>query len=85
MLRRLGWASRARLRAPPSGADPSLLAGEPIETEDDVLHVRALPTFGGVLRGHECELLLQYLTVPPAGQRGPVSGPSDRRHGQVCE
>jgi hypothetical protein len=53
----------------PSGADPSLLAGEPIETEDDVLHVTRLPTFGGVLRGHECELLLQYLTP----RRGPTN------------
>jgi hypothetical protein len=30
-------------RAPPSGADPSVLCGTAIATEDDVLHVRYLP------------------------------------------
>jgi hypothetical protein len=30
-------------RAPPSGADPSVLCGTRIATEDDVLHVRYLP------------------------------------------
>jgi hypothetical protein len=51
-------------RRPPSGADPSLLAGCKIVTEDDVLHVHKLPDFGGRLRPHESELLLQILTAP---------------------
>lgn len=36
-------------RAPPSGANPSALVGEKIEDEDDVLHIRYLPDFGGTL------------------------------------
>ena len=51
-------------RAPPSGANPSTLVGQPIATEDDVLHVRSLPDFGGRLKARDCELLLSYLTVP---------------------
>ena len=51
-------------RAPPSGANPSNLVGEPITTEDDVLHIKTLPDFGGRLKARDCELLLQYLTVP---------------------
>ena len=47
-----------------SAADPGVLAGAPITTEDDVLYVRELPTFGGRLTPHEAELLLQYLTAP---------------------
>ena len=35
-----------------------------IETEEDVLHLKALPSFDGALHPSEAELLLQYLTVP---------------------
>jgi hypothetical protein len=31
---------------------------------DDVLHIRNLPTFGNRISPRNCELLLQYLTVP---------------------
>ena len=57
-------------RAPPSSADPSALykseMGEEIriETEEDVLHLKSLPSFDGALRPREAELLFQYLTVP---------------------
>ena len=51
-------------RVPPSGGDPSQLAGERVEDEDDVLHIRHLPDFDSRLKARDCELLLQYLTVP---------------------
>jgi hypothetical protein len=51
-------------RAPPSGADPSLLLGEKINNEDDVLYVRPLPDFDNRLSQRDVELLLSYLTVP---------------------
>ena len=51
-------------RAPPSMADPSFLVGKKIECEDDVLHIRQLPDFGGRINARNCELLLQYLTAP---------------------
>eukprot|EP00667_Euglena_gracilis_P000067 EG_transcript_67 len=51
-------------RAPPSGANPSNLAKQRIDTEDDVLHLKDLPDFDGRLKASEVELLLQYLTVP---------------------
>ncbi len=51
-------------RVPLSLASPSNLLGEEVTTEDDVLHVKALPDFGIRMRGHDAELLLQYLTVP---------------------
>jgi hypothetical protein len=51
-------------RAPPSGANPSNLADEKIEGEDDVLFVKHLPDFNGRLPSRSCELLLQYLTAP---------------------
>jgi len=48
-------------RAPPSGADPSVLCGTRIATEDDVLHVRYLPgnkvgssSFGQQLGNGQC-------------------------------
>ena len=50
-------------RAPPSGADPSIILGKKVETEDDILYIKRLPTFGGRLTGAESELLLSYLTV----------------------
>ncbi len=51
-------------RAGPSGADPSALVNEIITTEEDVLHVPTLPTFGNKLNQSASELLIQYLTVP---------------------
>ena len=51
-------------RAPASAADPSILAGEKIESEDDVLHVKTLPDFGGRVNARGAELLLSYLTAP---------------------
>ena len=35
-----------------------------IETEDDVLHIRSLPSFDGTLGQADSELLISYLTVP---------------------
>jgi hypothetical protein len=51
-------------RAPTSGANPSLLVGEKINNEDDVLYIRPLPTFDNRLSQRDVELLLSYLTVP---------------------
>ena len=51
-------------RAPASAADPSILAGEKIENEDDVLHVKQLPDFGNRVNPRGSELLLSYLTAP---------------------
>ena len=55
---------KSKPRAPPSGANPSNLVKGTVHTEDDVLHIRNLPDFGGRLRARDCELLVQYLTVP---------------------
>ena len=62
LKRALGRESRPRL--PPSAADASALAGVHLASEDDVLHVRHLPDFGGTLRAAEAEVLLSYLLVP---------------------
>ena len=51
-------------RAPPSASDPSNLADERIDNEDDALHIRHLPSFDGRLSAQNSELLLQYLTAP---------------------
>ena len=53
-------------RAPPSGADPELVVGPGVRTEDDVLHVpnTELPDFGARMSHADTELLCQYLTVP---------------------
>lgn len=49
----------------PSSANPTLLASpHTIATEDDVLHVKHLPSFDGALGQADSELLLSYLTVP---------------------
>lgn len=63
-IRAFGFGHADRPRAPPSAANPSVLAGQAISTEDDVLHIRHLPDFGGRLRARDAELLLQYLTAP---------------------
>ena len=51
-------------RAPPSAADPSALCGVQIDNEDDVLHVKRLPDFGGRISQRNSELLVSYLTAP---------------------
>lgn len=47
-----------RPRAPPSGADPATLLppGTVVETEEDVLHLTALPDFDGRLGARDCTL-----------------------------
>ena len=51
-----------------SGASPNSLGIEGgkarIETEEDVLHIRTLPTFDGTIGQADSELLISYLTVP---------------------
>jgi hypothetical protein len=64
MLRFVGLAGTQEPRAMPSQANPSILLGENVETEDDVLHVKHLPDFDNTLGAKDCELLLQYLTAP---------------------
>mmetsp|Transcript_14534 Transcript_14534/g.21938 ORF Transcript_14534/g.21938 Transcript_14534/m.21938 type:complete len:1946 (+) Transcript_14534:90-5927(+) len=51
-------------RAPPSKADPSVLIGQKVQTEEDILFVRHLPDFDGQLNARDSELLLTYLTAP---------------------
>lgn len=51
-------------RSTPSQANPSILLGERVDTEDDILHVLKLPDFDGTLGARDCELMLQYLTAP---------------------
>ena len=47
-----------------SRASPSVLAGSEVRTEDDVLFLKSLPSFGGALGPADSELLLTYLTAP---------------------
>lgn len=47
-----------------SGANPSVLTGQPVDNEEDILHIQKLPDFGGKLSQRSSELLLSYLTVP---------------------
>jgi hypothetical protein len=63
MLRFIGLKGRTS-RSLPSQANPSILLGEKVDTEDDILHIRVLPDFDGTLGAKDCELLLQYLTAP---------------------
>jgi hypothetical protein len=63
-LKVIGIKSKHQARSMPSQANPSVLLGEKVETEDDILHIRSLPDFDGSLGARECELLLQYLTAP---------------------
>ena len=63
-------------RLPPSGADPSALTGVPLSTEEDVLHIRHLPDFGGYIRAADSEVLLQ---VPPTS-----SAPRRNRSQTAC-
>jgi hypothetical protein len=49
----------------PSAALPSNLAApHEISTEDDVLHIKNLPSFDGCLGQQDSEMLLSFLTVP---------------------
>ncbi|CAE7723402.1 unnamed protein product [Symbiodinium sp. CCMP2456] len=47
-----------------SRANPSLLAGSAVETEEDILALQSVPCFGGSLKASESELLLTYLVAP---------------------
>jgi hypothetical protein len=51
-------------RVIPSKANPSILLGERVDTEDDILHIRNLPNFDGTLGARDCELMCQFLTAP---------------------
>jgi hypothetical protein len=51
-------------RLPHSGADPSVVLGEKVSTEDDVLHVEKMPDFGGRVSAQDAELLASFLTAP---------------------
>ena len=48
-----------------SEANPTALAGQKVYSEDDVLHIRTLPSFDGLGQA-DVELLVSYLTVPYA-------------------
>lgn len=63
VLSMLGLGPR-KPRCLPSQANPSILLGEKVETEDDILHIRTLPDFDGSLGAKDCELMLQYLLAP---------------------
>lgn len=47
-----------------SSSSSSSSVHDRITCEEDVLHVKKLPTFNRRLRPQDCELLLQYLTAP---------------------
>ena len=51
-------------RLQPSSADPAVLAGANLATEDDVLFLRHLPDFRGALRAGDVEYMLQVLLAP---------------------
>jgi hypothetical protein len=53
-----------RPRAGLSGANPSELLEHDVETEEDILHVRHLPTYDGALNAQSLELLSTYLLAP---------------------
>lgn len=55
-LGRFFGGGKKEARVPPSAADPSCLAGEKVATEDDALHVRDLPTYGGRLSERDAEV-----------------------------
>jgi len=49
----------------PSTATPSFLTDpHPVATEDDVLHIKNLPSFDDAIGQRDSELLISYLTVP---------------------
>lgn len=48
-----------------SSSDPSaLVAPDVVSTEDDVLHIKNLPSFDDLVGQRDSELLISYLTVP---------------------
>ena len=51
-------------RVSPSKANPSVLIGERVDTEDDILHIKHLPDFEGTMGGRDSEFMLQYLLAP---------------------
>jgi hypothetical protein len=51
-------------RGPQGGADPSALCGSQIDEEEDILHIKNLPTFGGRMSQRDTELIASYLTAP---------------------
>jgi hypothetical protein len=51
-------------RFPSSARASNLALPHEINTEDDVLHIKNLPSFKDCLGQQDCELLLSYLTVP---------------------
>ena len=55
---------RVCCRCPPSGANPTDLAGHPVNKEDDVLYIKKLPDFDGRINESDSELLITYLTAP---------------------
>ena len=63
-LMRFVGAGAKKPRATPTQANPSILLGERVDTEDDILHIRELPDFDGTLGAKDCEIMLQYLTAP---------------------
>jgi hypothetical protein len=63
LFRYLGFSGK-KPRSTPSQANPSILLGERVDTEDDILHIKNLPDFDGTLGARDCELMLQYLTAP---------------------
>lgn len=49
----------------PSDANPVILTRpNDARTEDDILHIATLPTFGDNLNQRDSELLISFLTVP---------------------
>ncbi|KAH8086766.1 hypothetical protein JL720_7211 [Aureococcus anophagefferens] len=62
VLKSLACASSSAARFPSNGRGP--YCAHAVATEDDVLHVKQLPSFGDALGQHDSELLLSYLTVP---------------------
>lgn len=58
------FSSRAVQKRSLSPASLGLLAGEGVSTEDDVLHLPRVPTFGDRLSAADSELMLLYLTAP---------------------
>ncbi|KAH8047642.1 hypothetical protein JL720_16064 [Aureococcus anophagefferens] len=75
------WPARRRARRASVEAAPGPTARRrtPSLTEDDVLHVKQLPSFGDALGQHDSELLLSYLTVPY------IRLPLVLRRADVCE
>ena len=62
--RTLACVSTRRHRFPSSAAPSFYTRPHAVSSEDQILHLRSLPSFGGALGQHDSELLLSYLTVP---------------------